>query len=145
MVRLVLLVVVSLAITRIGFDQAIASDSAAKDTPVDLAHPGPDTCPKDQVSSERGCVTPPRTVKGVPPRYPDRARRSKKNARVELSVVIQVDGKVGKAEVVSCTQAGEGFEDAAVDAVKQWKYEPAKLGGVPIAVIMTTVVSFVAP
>jgi len=62
-----------------------------------------------------------------------------------LSVVIQVDGKVGKAEVVSCTQAGEGFEDAAVDAVKQWKYEPAKLGGAPIAVIMTTVVSFVAP
>ena len=34
------------------------------------------------------------------------------------------------------------LEQAAVDAVKQWRYSPTKLNGVPVEVIMTVTVNF---
>jgi TonB family protein len=50
---------------------------------------------------------------------------------VVLKIVVQVDGTVGKVDVV---RGEEPFLSAAIQAVKAWTYEPAKYQGKPIAV-----------
>ena len=34
------------------------------------------------------------------------------------------------------------LDQAAIDAVKQWKYEPTLLNGVPVPIVMTVTVNF---
>jgi len=36
-----------------------------------------------------------------------------------------------------------GFDLAAIEAVKQWRYEPARLGAVPVSVQLSVMVEFV--
>jgi hypothetical protein len=44
--------------------------------------------------------------------------------------------------VVDCTTKNEGFEAAATEAVKHWKYEPARVNGALRAVFFTVSVDF---
>ena len=120
----------------------MADEPASGDTPADSTKQSQTTCPSAQLATDRGCVTPPRTLKLVPPRYPAAARRAEARSEVTLKVVIEADGKVGKVEVLKCTRSGLGFEEAAIESIKQSKYAPATLGDQPIAVVMTTVVRF---
>ena len=135
----------AIAIVVVGLVTATAGDPSPSEAPVDLAHPGSESCPKGQVSSERGCVTPPEVLKLGRPRFPDQARRAQHGARVTVKVVITAEGKVDRVEVLESTRTGEGFEDSAAESAKATTYKPARLGGKPIAVAMTTVVTFVAP
>src|SRR5262245_44744894 len=93
----------------VNFRLVASAESDVDSQAIDLNNAGKVTCPKDQVSTERGCVTPPRPIKRVAPRYPESARQHGTRGQVTLKVVVQADGKVGKVEVVSCTQPGEGF------------------------------------
>ncbi|HYD48311.1 MAG TPA: TonB family protein [Terriglobales bacterium] len=65
------------------------------------------------------------------PRYPRQARRSGKTGMVVLKVVIQADGGVGEISVESGEQP---FVEAAIGAVKEWRYRPALYQGVAISV-----------
>jgi TonB family protein len=77
-------------------------------------------------------AVPPRPLAGnAQPRYPSQARRMGKTALVVLRVVILADGKVSDIKVNS---GDEPFVTAAVRAVKQWRYQPARHQGLPIAV-----------
>ena len=50
-------------------------------------------------------------------------------------------GRVADARVV----AGHPlFNDAALTAVRQWRYTPTRLSGTPVAVLMTVTVRFIA-
>jgi TonB family protein len=59
------------------------------------------------------------------PKYPKLAQREKRVGTVVLSYVIRKDGTVDEIEVVSSTGHGCGFEEAAIAAVKSWRYKPA--------------------
>jgi len=66
-----------------------------------------------------------------PPPYPQEARSAGKTGMVILKVVIMADGSVGDVQVM---RGEEPFVSAAVAAVKNWKYEPARAQGQPITV-----------
>jgi TonB family protein len=86
-----------------------------------------------------GDVRPPRKVKDVPPEYPASARNAKVQGVVILEATVGADGSV---EDVRPLRSIPLLDQAAIDAVKQWQYEPTLLNGQPISVIMTVTVNF---
>ncbi len=73
----------------------------------------------------------PSYLKNPAPRYPEAARQAGQQGVVLLRVEIS---PAGKAEEVSVRQ-GSGFallDDAAVSAVRKWKFRSAKAGGISV-------------
>jgi len=77
----------------------------------------------------------------VTPRFPQVALKAKIQARVVLQAVIHKDGSVGDVRVVSPPEKF-GFNEAAIAAVKQWRYHPGRDNGKPVDVYFTVVVDF---
>jgi protein TonB len=84
-------------------------------------------------------VTPPVPVATPPPAYPAIARTGRVEGIVVLDVVIDETGRVKDVKVLRSVPA---LDRAAVDAITSWRYEPARLNGIPIAVSMTVTVRF---
>ena len=76
------------------------------------------------------------------PGYPALARRALVQGSVILLIVIESDGRVGEIQVVSSPDPRFGFDLAAIEAVKQWRYRPAMLGRRPVAVQASVIVEF---
>ena len=95
------------------------------------AGPGDDYYPEGHPG-----ITPPVLIakSRVYPRYPELARKAGVQASVLLLVVIDAEGRVGSIEVMSAPDPRYGFDLAVVEAVKQWRYQPALLDGRPVAV-----------
>jgi TonB family protein len=74
------------------------------------------------------------------PPYPDSARRSRTSGTVLVELTIGADGLVKSARVVRSLT--EDLDNAALAAVKVWRFEPALKNGQPIATTATVVVSF---
>jgi protein TonB len=86
---------------------------------------------------------PPVPIKQVQPKYTDFARRSGIEGQVWLEVEVLKSGKVGAVEVKKSLLSGPGgLDEAAIKAVKQWEYSPAKSGGKPVACWITFPVTF---
>jgi protein TonB len=81
----------------------------------------------------------PRKVHDVAPRYPELAQRAGVTGIVIIEAVIAVDGTVRDARVLKSQPL---LDHAALDAVKQWRYAPTRLGGVAVPVIVTVTVQF---
>jgi TonB family protein len=77
----------------------------------------------------------PRLISMVTPVYPDSARRAGIEGQVNLQIVVDELGRVTEAEVLLARPAGL-FDEAAVAAIRQWIFEPARAGGKPIKVRM---------
>ncbi len=86
-----------------------------------------------------GDLPPPRKVLNVPPRYPADALAARISGLVIIRAVIDASGAVTDARVVSGVPL---LDDAALEAVRQWRYEPARLNGEPVPVVMTVTVNF---
>jgi protein TonB len=71
-------------------------------------------------------VTPATLISKVNPEYPELARRSRTSASVVLDLEIDEQGYVVKAVPVTGSVL---FHEAAVEAVLQWRYKPASIGG----------------
>lgn len=71
--------------------------------------------------------------------YPEIARAARVQGDVVLDCTISDDGRVVDVKVLSGHPL---LQDAAVDGVRQWRYRPPLLNGVPIAVVMTATVHF---
>jgi protein TonB len=86
-----------------------------------------------------GDVKPAHLVKSVPPLYPQMARTQRISGNVSIDAVVDVDGNVGTMKILSGPAI---LHRAALDAVKQWHYEPAMLDGKPTASHLTVIVQF---
>ena len=71
-------------------------------------------------------------IKQVVPTYPALAKLARVSGQVVLRVIINLDGSVGEVQIEH--PAGAGMDDAAVEAVRQWKYERFLLKGNPVQV-----------
>lgn len=89
-----------------------------------------------------GGVSNPERIFNVPPEYPKRAKKSFKEGYVILQVVIGLNGKVENIAILKDPWPGYGFEEATIAAVKQWRYEPAKLCGEPVSTYFTIIVKY---
>ena len=86
-----------------------------------------------------GAIRQPRKLKHVNPAYPDIARQARVQGVVILECTIGRDGQITDVKVLRGIPL---LDAAAVDAVKQWVYEPTLVNGVPARVIMTVTVNF---
>lgn len=86
-----------------------------------------------------GIVKEPKLVKLVPPVYPVLASRARIAGTVILEATLTVEGSVEEIRIVSGHPL---LIQAAIDCVKQWRYEPTYLNGVPVAIILTAKVHF---
>jgi protein TonB len=87
-----------------------------------------------------GDMVRPVLLEKVSPSYPIVARKAGLGGRVTVRAVIAPDGSVESVEVFSSTNPL--FNDAAVDAVRRWRYRPALMNGRPVRVYFTVVVDF---
>lgn len=78
-----------------------------------------------------GNVQAARLINQVSPVYPEEARKEKISGTVKLHVVVARDGKIQEIQVVSGHPL---LVQAAIDAVKQWQYQPTLLNGQPVEV-----------
>lgn len=88
-----------------------------------------------------GNVKAPRKLLDVKPLYPVSMRAAGREGVVPIEAVIGSDGTVTYVRVLSA-QVHPDFAIAAVDAVRQWRFSPTLLNGVPVEVVMTVSVSF---
>ncbi len=87
-------------------------------------------------------ITPPERVRAVDPVYPGTAREEKRSGVVLLESLIDAEGIPRAIRVLRVPPGCEDMASAAVEAVRQWRYEPARLEGRPVPVYFTIMVDF---
>ena len=81
----------------------------------------------------------PRKIVNVPPRYPTHAQLAHIEGVVVLDAVIDATGQVTDVQVTRSTRA---LDQAAIDAVRQWRFTPTLLNGEPVPILLTVTVRF---
>jgi periplasmic protein TonB len=87
-----------------------------------------------------GGVSAPRPIYDPDPDYSEEARKAHWQGTVLLTVVVGPDGKVHDAHVARTL--GLGLDEKAIEAVKQWKFDPARRNGQAVAVQVNIEVNF---
>lgn len=87
----------------------------------------------------RRSIIPGKVVKKVQPEYPAEARENKIEGIVKLQVILRKDGSVTVQNVLLGDPV---LSPAAIEAVRQWRYEPTLLDGKPIDLETTIEVAF---
>jgi protein TonB len=119
-------------------DGGIISFGAGNSGLVDTAPPPPPPPPPPLIHVG-GNVRPPHKVTDVAPVYPQLARLAHVEGVVILEAVIGEDGAVRDVRVLRSIQL---LDDAAMEAVRQWRFTPTLLNGEPVPVVMTVTVAF---
>jgi TonB family protein len=86
-----------------------------------------------------GNIRPPNKTRSVNAVYPQTAQAAGIQGVVIVEITIGTDGAVSDARVLRSIPL---LDQAALDAVRQWQYEPTLLNGNPVPVIMTATVNF---
>ena len=81
----------------------------------------------------------PRKIGDLRPVYPEIARAAHVEGTVILEAVLDTSGRVTQLRVI---QSSPMLDQAALDAVRQWRYTPSLYGGHPVSVLMTITVRF---
>jgi protein TonB len=93
----------------------------------------------DDITRVGGEIPVPRKVFDAKPIYPEEAKAAGVQGVVILEVLLDEGGFVADVHVL---RAHEMLEQAAVDAVRQWRYEPILLDGRAVQMVMTVTVNF---
>ena len=85
-------------------------------------------------------IAPPGLLREVRPDYTEEARRRGIEGDVVLEIVVRADGMVGNVKVLQ--GLGGGLDQRAIDAVRQWRFSPARRFGTPVDVMVEVAVEF---
>ncbi len=118
-----------------------ATDTLGVTDFAELAPPPAPPPPKQETRTARAGVEvrPPAKVRDAAPVYPAIAQSARISGVVIIQATIGVDGTVIDATVLRSVPL---LDQAALEAVRQWRYTPSSLNGRPVAVIMTVTVNF---
>jgi len=110
--------------------------------PAVAAPPPPPPPPPKQTQRIKlgGQVVAAKLVAQPQPVYPPLARQARIQGNVVLHAIIDKDGRVGELQVISGHPL---LVQSALEAVKNWRYQPTQLNGDPVEVDTTITVSFV--
>jgi len=86
-----------------------------------------------------GDVKPAKMISSVPPVYPSLARSQHISGDVNVDALIDVNGRVTSMKVISGPAL---LHQAAMEALRQWKYRPATLDGKPVPMHLTITLRF---
>ncbi|TWU37971.1 transport protein TonB [Candidatus Brocadiaceae bacterium S225] len=116
----------------------------AQNVVVDLSKPLPHQQKSEKTSDvENGVLehTEPGYIKNPPPEYPRLARKLEYTGKVTLNVEVKADGRCGQIQLV--TSSGyHMLDNAAMGAVKEWLFTPAKKWGKAITSFTEITVNF---
>ena len=87
-----------------------------------------------------GDVKAPEKISSVQPSYTEIARKARIQGVVIVQAIIDKQGNVTNVKVLKGLPMG--LDEAAVDAIKQWKFKPATLNGRPVTVYFNLTVNF---
>ncbi len=104
------------------------------------ADAGPGEGPGADPVEVTGDMVRPVLLEKVAPDYPRVARQARLGGRVTVRAVIAPDGSVESVEVLGSTNPL--FNEAAIEAVRKWRYRPALMNGRPVRVYFSVVVDF---
>jgi TonB family protein len=121
-------VVVAVVLALLG-GPAAAQDGARRDE-----QPAPPPAKKPVLTR------PPELVQGAAPEYPAAAAAAGLAAAVKVRLTIDANGAVTDAVVVA--PVGNGFDEAAVAAARQYRFRPAEWDGVPGPITVETTIHF---
>jgi TonB family protein len=100
---------------------------------------GSDAVPQKGPVRAVGSIKPPKLIKSVDPVYPEAARK----AQVEGVVILEARADIyGRVESVKILRSIPLLDQAAIDSVKQWVYEPMIIEGKPRGIVFTVTVRF---
>jgi TonB family protein len=85
-------------------------------------------------------VQAPKPIFAPDPEYSEEARKAKYQGVVVLWLIVGPDGQPRDIKV--SRPLGMGLDQKAIEAVRKWKFEPAKKDGVPVAVQINVEVNF---
>lgn len=98
---------------------------------------------KEKTSHQPGAapaITQPVVLKKVEPAFPEFARQRYPGGSVVVEAVITKEGKIGKLKIVKGLDSL--CDEAAVNALEKWEFEPGKLNGNPIETKLVLTVTF---
>jgi TonB family protein len=124
----------ALALTLLLAAHSARAETAA-DAPTNPAEQAPATAPSG--------LTLPELRRFVPADYPPGALAAKLESSVLLELVIDAKGRVTEARVLE--PRGHGFDEAAVQAARQFEFVPARRDDIPIAVTIHYEYQFTLP
>ena len=113
------------------------SVQVAREAPVKQAATGP--APKPTMLRVGTGVQAAKLIRQVKPIYPQLARAARMSGMVRLQAIIAPDGRIRNLQLIDGPPL---LVSAALDAVKQWRYEPTLLNGEPVEVITSIEVNF---
>lgn len=87
-----------------------------------------------------GSVTAPHAIYDPEPDYSEEARKAKYQGIAILQVVVDAEGKTRDIRIAR--SAGMGLDEKAIEAVRQWRFEPGTKDGRPVAVVVNVQVNF---
>ncbi len=87
-----------------------------------------------------GGVSAPRALYAPDPEYSEEARKAKWQGTVVLWVIVGPDGHPRDIRIQR--SLGMGLDEKAIEAVRQWKFDPARKDGQPVAVQINVEVNF---
>jgi periplasmic protein TonB len=105
--------------------------------PIRLAPP---SAPRTKPLPQSEGVMAARLIRRVQPDYPRIAQMMRLSGTVRLRAIIGADGSVQQLQLLSGNPI---LARAAIDAVKQWRYQPTRLNGQPVQVETSITVTFV--
>lgn len=85
-------------------------------------------------------VEPPRLLREVKPDYTEEARQRGLEGDVLMEIIVRRDGTVGEVRILQ--GLGLGLDQRAVQAVRQWRFAPARRLGAPVDVIVEVAMEF---
>jgi TonB family protein len=88
-----------------------------------------------------GAVTPPRVIVEVKPKYTNNALLRRTQGTVQLELVVTRDGRPTQIRVVHSLDPG-GLDEEAVAAVQQWRFDPGRIAGTPVDVLVIVLLDF---
>jgi TonB family protein len=127
----------SLLLPLLFLGTVIAQDSAP---PVSLSEKDHPPICRGKESDAPGCITAPHATYAPEPEYPKKESKARHRGTVLLELVVDRDGLPRNVEV--SRPLSPDFDEAAINAVKTWRFTPATQDSKPIATRIKVEVSF---
>ncbi|MDR3735153.1 MAG: TonB family protein [Acidobacteriaceae bacterium] len=119
---------------------ATAQSLPSTDNGTDKTPPSGAMTPSRPIPDAAHRATAPILIHSVEADYTDEARRALLNGTAIIRVIVGVDGKPQRIELLK--DPGMGLGDKAVAAVKKYRFKPAVVDGKPVVVYVTVAVEF---
>jgi TonB family protein len=104
------------------------------------AQQAPDSTQQPAPTAKAATVTPPRPISTPNPPYTEAAKKAKTEGAVHLWVILGVDGVPKQVWVDKSLDPG--LDQNAIDAVKRWRFQPARKDGQPVEVKFDVAVNY---